>query len=221
MEINKAYPCNDTNYSLRTKNKIEYIVIHYVGASGSALQNAKYFSTREYIGASCHFFVGHASEGGAVYQSVDPKYRAWHCGSETGKYYNDCRNENSIGVELCCHKDANGNWYFDEMTLSSAQMLVRELMAKYGIPIERVVRHYDVTKKCCPAPFVYNEAAWQEFKRKIAIGEFTLAEDIVRELSARGLVLDTQGMIGEMKSDLDGRLYWIARKALQYIRERE
>ena len=38
-------------------------------------------------------------------------------------------------------------------------------MEQYGIPAERVVRHWDVTHKVCPAPFVgAGAAAWEEFK---------------------------------------------------------
>ena len=40
-------------------------------------------------------------------------------------------------------------------------------MKKYNIPIENVVRHYDVTGKLCPQPFVNNNAAWNNFKNKL------------------------------------------------------
>ena len=39
-------------------------------------------------------------------------------------------------------------------------------MAEYNIPIERVIRHYDVTGKICPAPYV-NENNWAGFKERI------------------------------------------------------
>ena len=41
------------------------------------------------------------------------------------------------------------------------------LMKKYNIPIENVVRHYDITRKICPAPFVNNITNWQNFKNKL------------------------------------------------------
>ena len=40
-------------------------------------------------------------------------------------------------------------------------------MAEYGIPAANVVRHYDVTHKKCPAPFVDDAAAWAEFKKAL------------------------------------------------------
>ena len=46
-------------------------------------------------------------------------------------------------------------------------MVAASLMKKYNIPIENVIRHYDVTGKICPEPFVNNKSAWANFKRKL------------------------------------------------------
>ncbi len=51
--------------------------------------------------------------------------------------------------------------------------------------------------------------------------ELTDVGDIVWEYSHRGIVLDSDGMVNEMKEHPDGRLYWLARKALKYMRERD
>lgn len=220
MNVNCDYPASDTNYSLRTSGKIKYIVIHYVGAAGSAADNARYFHLHEYLGSSAHYFVGNKSEGGRIYKSVDPKYRAWHCGTNGTYRHPECRNENSIGVELCCKK-VNGEWIFEDETVTSAVCLVRELMKIYGVSPENVIRHYDVTGKVCPAPFVYDENRWQSFKRRIAMEEYTTPNDIVWELKVRGIVTDGDGMLAEMEQNPNGRLYWICRKAVTYIRERE
>ncbi|MBQ4160530.1 MAG: N-acetylmuramoyl-L-alanine amidase [Clostridia bacterium] len=220
MEINKEYPCRADNYSQR-QGKVEYIVVHYVGATGGAKDNAMYYN-REYVGNSAHFFVGHASENAAVYQSVPPEKRAWHCGSETGKYKHPyCRNDNSIGIEMCCHYDKTRGWYFDNETVKRASELVRMLMQTYGVTADRVLRHYDVTGKLCPAPLT-DENAWAAFKQSLVqLEEYITPNDIVWELQARGIVLDARGMLEEMEKDLDGRLYWLGRKAVHYIRERE
>ena len=37
--------------------------------------------------------------------------------------------------------------------------LTRYLMNKYGVPASHVIRHYDVTGKICPNPYVYNTSA--------------------------------------------------------------
>lgn len=49
--------------------------------------------------------------------------------------------------------------------------------------------------------------------------ELTNVNDIVWEYAHRGIVLDSDGMKKEMDENPDGRLYWLARKALQYMRE--
>jgi hypothetical protein len=171
MTINKDYPCNSTNYTKVSSRKIEYIVVHYTGGTGTALANVKYYqgTRRE---ASAHYFVGHASEGAQIYQSVDPKNTAWHCGAK--KYYHPaCRNTNSIGIETCCHNDTpdksaeSKGWYFDQETEDRLAELVKSLMDEYGIGVDHVVRHYDVTHKTCPAMWVHDESAWLAFKAKL------------------------------------------------------
>ena len=166
MTINRDYPCNADNYKRGRDGPVRYLVIHYVGALGGAKANARYYGRTPGIEASAHYFVGHASEGCPIYQSVPEGDTAWHCGAKKYKHP-ECRNANSIGVELCCHQDGAGRWYFDPETVDAAVPLCRDIMARYGIPIDRVVRHYDVTGKNCPAPFVEDVAAWAAFKGRL------------------------------------------------------
>lgn len=156
MNINKLLTTVNYKKALNKQNK--YIVLHYVGAEGGAEANCKYFE-RFYRGASAHYFVGHAGE---VWQCVEDSNIAWHCGAVKYKH-KECRNTNSIGIEMCCRKGANG-WYFEQATITAAIGLVKELMRKYNIPVENVIRHYDVTGKICPQPYVANNAAWESFK---------------------------------------------------------
>ena len=217
MDINTNYICHTSNYRKNRKDNIKYIVIHYVGATGSGLANVKYYANTANIGASAHYYVGHASENGAVYQSVNDENCAWHCGT-SGKYYHDCRNDNSIGIEMCCHKDKNGNWYFDDITVEKAIELTKMLMAKYNIPAENVIRHYDVTHKTCPAPFVNNPDAWESFKRKlIEIKEIESVNDIVWELANRGIISNKELWLKKLEEDTN--VYWLARKTVKYIQE--
>lgn len=87
-----------------------------------------------------------------------------HCGTRGVYFHPYCRNANSIGIELCSRKNGE-KFYFMPETVRRAQALTCELMAKYGIPLENVVRHYDVTHKNCPAPFVESASAWTAFKQ--------------------------------------------------------
>lgn len=211
------------NYTKMQNKKNPYIVVHYVGAVSTAKNNADYYA-REKLQASAHYFVDETS----IWQSVLDSDKAWHCGgglqgTNGHSFYGKCTNSNSIGIEMCCKKTADGKWYFEEETIKNTVDLIKYLMEKYDVPIDRVIRHYDVTGKNCPAPYV-DENEWSKFKERIVsnkIEEFTSINDIVWELGYRGLVTDKEGMIKEMTKNPNGRLYWLARKAVQYMRERD
>lgn len=164
MVINKLL--TKVNYrNTNNLNRIKYIVIHYVGATGGAEDNCHYFHSVN-RGASAHYFVGHEGE---IWQCVEDADVAWHCGDD--KYWHaTCRNDNSIGIEMCCKKNASGVWYFEDVTVASTIELTKELMKKYNIPVENVIRHYDVTGKVCPAPYVNNNTkhTWDAFKKSIS-----------------------------------------------------
>ena len=143
----------------RGKPDIRYLVIHFTANDGdTAKNNADYFA-RESVSASAHYFV----DENEVWQSVRDSDIAWHCGTRGTYFHPYCRNANSIGIELCSRK-RDGRYFFAPETVRRAQALTRELMARYAIPPDRIVRHYDVTHKNCPAPFVENAAAWAAFK---------------------------------------------------------
>ncbi len=95
---------------------------------------------------------------------------AWHCGTRGKYYHSSCRNDNAIGIELCSEKDNKGKFYFNKETIDNAIKLVKYLMKKYNIPIKNVLRHYDVTRKNCPAPFVDDVKAWDNFKDSLTEG---------------------------------------------------
>lgn len=159
MEIVKNI--TNRNRTIANNRKIEYIVIHYVGAVSSAKANSDYFKNT-YRGASAHYFVDENS----IYQVVEEKDASWHCGAKFYKHLR-CRNSNSIGVEMCCFKN-NGKIDVSEKVVERTIELVKELMRKYNIPVQNVLRHYDVTGKCCPAPFVSNSARWSNFVSRLS-----------------------------------------------------
>ena len=166
MTINKLL--TTVNYEKGNGKQNKYIVIHYVGATGTAQDNCRYFQSN-YRGSSAHYFVGHAGE---VWQCVEDKDISWHCGAASYKHPY-CRNSNSIGIELCCRQLANGTWYFEEKTIKAAIELVKELMKKYNIPAANVIRHYDVTGKVCPEPYVRDTGAWNTFKASLTTNTST------------------------------------------------
>lgn len=139
----------------------KYIVIHYVGAVSTALNNAKYFEN-SYRGASANYFV----DENDVYRVVKDLDTAWHCGT-TGAYkHPECRNTNSIGIEMCCFNN-NGKIDVSDKVVARTIELTKMLMQMYNIPANNVIRHYDVTGKNCPAPFVRDVNRWNDFKARI------------------------------------------------------
>ena len=158
MEIIKDI--TNTNRTISNNRKIEYLVMHYVGAVSTARNNASYFKNT-YRGASAHYFV----DDNEIVQVVEDTDIAWHCGNDV--YYNGARNSNSLSIEMCCYRMENGNLNITAATEARAIELAKELMKKYNIKIENVVRHYDVTRKNCPAPMVESEDRWNEFKKKL------------------------------------------------------
>lgn len=169
MSINELL-AHGSNYTTTSGRRIDYIVIHYTGNDGDTAEgNCKYFSAAG-RNASAHYFV----DDRETWRSVRDKDRAWHCGGKV-YYHPKCRNSNALGIELCSRKDKSGAYYFKPETIARAVALTRAKMAEYGIPPEHVVRHYDVTHKMCPAPFVQDAAAWQAFKTALTTQEDNMA----------------------------------------------
>ena len=165
MVLHTDYPCHPGNYQRGRAQPVSFLVYHYVGATGGGKANAKYYHSADGVGASAHYFVGHASEGAEIWSSVPEADTAWHCGAKTYKH-RSCRNANSIGIEMCCHQRPDGTWYIDEETMAAAAELGRDILARYAIPMDHVLRHYDVTGKLCPRPLI-DEGAWADFKKRL------------------------------------------------------
>ena len=161
----------------RNGNKIEFIVCHYLGVPNA---DNPYLYGGGYGG---HYNI---KRNGEIYKAADPKTAVvWHCGgglqgSDGHKYFQICTNYNSIGIECgVCYtenvKDADGDsnkWYFTEETQESLVYLVSKLMDEYGISMDHVIRHFDVTGKTCPNPYVKNNNlrtswTWDEFKANL------------------------------------------------------
>lgn len=162
---------NPENYGgERTAAQIRYLVLHYTGNDGdTAAGNASYFQ-RTVTKTSAHYFV----DDREVWRSVPELWTAWAVGgkkwgdaAETGggTLYGTVNNTNSISVELC-DTAKDGALRASEETLARGAELCREIMGRYWIPLERVVRHFDVTGKHCPAYFM-DPAAWAGFKARL------------------------------------------------------
>lgn len=173
------------NTTEKKNREIKYIVIHYTAGItskvGSALSTAKYFA-KNTTKASADFIVDDET---IVQYSDDIRNRyCWHCGgsklkTKGGSLYGKCTNANSIGIEMCSKNLANKvtdpndtNWDITVGTFNCTVELVANLCKEYNIPIENIIRHYDVTGKLCPGVIGWNEDSgdvkeWMEFKKEV------------------------------------------------------
>ena len=168
--------CDPSNYRAGRTQPVRYIVLHYTAGNGdTAKNNCDYYHRVGGLQASAHYFC---DEYGAM-QSVRECDTAWHCGAEAGQRYwhPECRNGNSIGIEMCSRKRADGSYYILPETVANAAALAREIMQRYGIDTEHVVRHYDVTGKRCPMPWVDDPAQWTAFLAMLTLGRTNEEED--------------------------------------------
>ena len=165
--------CNTANYRAGRTQPVRHIVMHYTANNGdTAKNNCDYYHRVGGLQASAHYFV---DEHG-VMQSVLEGDTAWHCGARA-YWHPECRNANSIGIEMCSRKRADGSYYILPETVANAAALALEIMQRYGIDTEHVVRHYDVTGKRCPMPWVDDPAQWTEFKDMLVPKNTTTVEE--------------------------------------------
>lgn len=169
----KEQLANSGNYGgSRNASQIRYLVYHYTGNDGDkAANNAKYFQNN-IVKASAHYFVDDTT----VWRSVPDLKVAWSVGGSKyanadktggGTMYGVITNTNSLSIEMC-DTIRNGVYQASEATLANAAALGRTLMEKYGIPIENVYRHFDVTGKHCPS-YLVNAQKWAEFKKRLEV----------------------------------------------------
>lgn len=168
--------CDPSNYRAGRTQPVRYIVMHYTANNGdTARNNCDYYHRVGSLQASAHYFV---DEHGAM-QSVRECDTAWHCGARA-YWHPECRNANSIGIEMCSRKRADGSYYIKPETVANAAALAREIMQRYGIDTEHVLRHYDVTGKRCPMPWVDDPTQWTAFKAMLTTNTDEEDEDMTR-----------------------------------------
>ena len=167
IQIKQGPQCHTSNCYTYRNGDIKYIVIHFTSNNGdTALNNCNYFSG-ENRGSSAHYFVG--DDG--IYQSVPDNWAAWAVGGTNIYKHRYCRNMNSISIEMCSRVGADGKYYIDDDVVEQTIELTKYLMNKYNVPVENVLRHYDVWDKKCPEPFVRQPELWENFKKRLIESE--------------------------------------------------
>lgn len=168
--IYKPLSAHVTRYTRTPK----YLAIHFTAGSsskpGRALSVYNTFISRQ---ASADFAV---DDRDIVQFNPDIKnYYCWAVGdtkqlSRGGTKFNGkAYNRNTISIEICStctpatstavSKANHDGWSFTESALNNAVKLAKMIMKKFNIPIENVVRHYDITGKLCPGLLGWNDEA--------------------------------------------------------------
>lgn len=175
---------------------IKYIAIHYTAGGSSKPGTAKTMKNtwEKYKKGSADFGV---DDRDMIQFNPDiNNYYCWGVGDKKktagggAQLYGNATNANTISIEICstlrpgydASKPNHAGWYFTDKALENAIRLTKILMKKYNIPIERVVRHYDISGKICPGIIGWNNyviyekdgssiknnsSEWEKFKKSL------------------------------------------------------
>ena len=155
-------------------NSHKYLAIHYLGVDNA---DNPYLYDHGYGG---HFYV--PIDGRKAYQAALVTDQIWHVGASSKNGYRyihpEARNKNTIGIEIGTFKDSKGRWQYTEAAQETAAELAAAILTVYNIPITNLLRHGDITTKCCPAPLMPashggsegmgNNWTWEKFKNRVA-----------------------------------------------------
>lgn len=182
------------------------IVLHYTAnLGGTAKNHQNYFDGSDGGGgryAGAQVFVD-KNEALAIMPLQEMAYQANEaaCRIATLKgrlgSYNGNANVTSVGVEMCIERDGS----IATATFNRTVDVVVELCKLYNLSSSDLYRHYDVTGKNCPAPWVARPNDWGRFKDAVAAklkGDttsdkfYTYAPDHVKSLKEIGLYSDVK-----------------------------
>ena len=164
IDINTSTLSSPANYYTYSSRAVKFIVIHYTGNKKDTAKNNATFFHNGARDSSANYFMDEAE----CYQSVALNNAAWAVGGTKVYKHAECRNINSISIEMCC----SGNSIVSEKTINNTAYLCAELCKYIGITADTVdtfvLRHYDVWDKQCPAQWATNNSeGWIAFKEKV------------------------------------------------------
>ena len=150
----------------RNLSDVKYLVIHDTGntsRTADAMAHYKYLQNASRYG-SAHYYL----DDKEIIQTIGDSFVAWAIGDKWGYKNNphrikDAYNSNSLSIELCINSDIDKAKAYKNLV-----ELTKNLMAKFKIPAERVIRHFDATGKTCPGSWSKNNwSQWWQFKEDI------------------------------------------------------
>jgi len=185
--VNKYIQPNKWSRPQSKLTTVKKIIIHWTANSGASAENHyRYFNNLTGRYASAHFFVDRKDKlciiplDEITYQANDvQKY-------VSGKAYRGVSallpnaNFRAIGIEMCVEKDGT----IHAETIANAVAVATELCKKYGLTEKDIVRHYDVTAKSCPTPFITAPSKFDAFKNAVKeslAGKVTQVSNTIKE----------------------------------------
>lgn len=113
----------------------DLIVVHGTAGQTDA-GDLSWLRSRE-SGVSYHYLIG---RDGVTYRLVPDERRAWHAGRSSWEGRPDC-NDYSLGIGL----SNDGAEPYTEAQYVALAGLLHDLMARWQIPVRRIVGHYHVS----------------------------------------------------------------------------
>lgn len=145
-------------------------VIHYTANNGGTAENHfNYFNNLRDRYTSAHIFVDRIK----ALEIIPLNEVAFHANerkkgplipslmASVPYYPGGNANLISIGIEMCMEKD--GSIHRD--TIARTILVIQKLQKQFGV--RSIYRHFDVTGKKCPLPFVTNEKLWTKFLAEV------------------------------------------------------
>ncbi|EJT1329315.1 N-acetylmuramoyl-L-alanine amidase family protein [Listeria monocytogenes] len=150
--------------------RVSKIVMHYTANPGASADNhRRYFRDLKERYASAHIFIDDKEAiciiplNEVAYHANERSCKLTALQASTSYYRGGNANLTSIGIEMCL--DKNGN--ITAATFNRSVDVAAELCKTYDLTASDIIRHYDVTGKNCPAPWVAKPSELTRFRNAV------------------------------------------------------
>lgn len=149
----------------KRKKDVTKIVVHFTGNTNDTPRaNAKYFRDHKDRYAGAHIVIG---VKGRAYKCANYNHITWSVGggklvgTRGGTQNGIVTNSNSVSIELCSMTSAN----IPDKQMEKLKKAIRNIKKRCPA-VNDIVRHYDVTGKDCPHPWV-DETVWKKIRKEL------------------------------------------------------
>jgi len=186
---------------------VKGIVMHWTATPGATALNERNYFNGTCIAdkrfASAHYFV----DRNEAQYIIPENEMAYHAHDQNRCYVSFLKpnaNQTAIGVEMCVEK----NGTIHDETVQNAAELVADLCKRFKLSTEKIVRHYDVTNKNCPAPWVSDSSKLTAFRKKVdsLLGNKTVSNSTAP--SSTKSSSSSSAASGSLKSKVNGLRFY-------------